>query len=338
MSRRNLILAALLLVVACGLFALSQTRRGQNLFYALTYERVYDRYEQTDTTTTDVSARVDANGVRAELLSAFFGLDNGLPEFLSDRVVCEGAGGKDGMPVIFSHEVDVSTLDPGDFEITKRSGAVGSVTCLTLAPANDPDELRTVLLAGEFGDGEDQPASVRIVGNIVSLDGAVTFKEAEVPVTPLEDGPSIVLAQSVPRDAWTLDRSATGIPFGGGSGCPQGTEQIIRVTWAGGVTKPSGEAADGAEARLYEVVIDEENGGQTVITPFALGDLGDGDNNHKLCLDRPETIRSVRFPAGHLTDPRDDLNPDTSVNIAQQNVEPLRNPKGAAMSGRDESN
>ena len=96
--------------------------------------------------------------------------------------------------------------------------------------------------------------------------------------------------------------------------------------------------ADGAEARLYEVVIDEENGGKTIITPFALGDLGDGDNNHKLCLDRPETIRSVRFPAGHLTDPRDDLNPDTSVNIAQQNVEPLRNPKGAAMSGRDESN
>ena len=110
------------------------------------------------------------------------------------------------------------------------------------------------------------------------------------------------------------------------------------MTWAGGVTKPSGEAADGAEARLYEVVIDEENGGKTIITPFALGDLGDGDNNHKLCLDRPETIRSVRFPAGHLTDPRDDLNPDTSVNIAQQNVEPLRNPKGAAMSGRDESN
>lgn len=317
MSKRSLIPAVLLLVIAGGLFALSQTRRAQNVFYALTYEKVYDRYEQTDVTAIDLTANVDASGVKAELISAFFGLDKGLPRFLSDRVICEGAGGQDGMPVIFSHEVDASTLEPGDFEIIKESGEVGSVTCLTLAPADDPGELRTVLLAGEFGDAADQPASVRIIGNIASLDGSVTFKGAKVDVTPLEEGPSLVFAQVVPRDEWKLRQAATGIPFGGGSGCPQGTEQIVRATWAGGVTKPSGAAADEAEARLYEVVIAEQNGSQTVITPFALGDLGDGDNNHKLCLDRQGAVTSVRFPAGHLTDPRDDLNPATAIDLAR---------------------
>ncbi len=51
------------------------------------------------------------------------------------------------------------------------------------------------------------------------------------------------------------------------------------------------------------------------ITPVALADLEDGDNNHLLCLDTPDVPVSVAFPAGILTDPNDDLNPATSVRV-----------------------
>ena len=55
--------------------------------------------------------------------------------------------------------------------------------------------------------------------------------------------------------------------------------------------------------------------GETELVPFAIGDLGDGDNNHELCLDRSGLPQRVDFPAGLLTDPREDLNPDTSITI-----------------------
>ena len=55
---------------------------------------------QQDTTTTDVTATRDANGRKASLLSAFFGIDNGLPR-VANRGICRGAAGQDGMPVIF---------------------------------------------------------------------------------------------------------------------------------------------------------------------------------------------------------------------------------------------
>ena len=42
-----------------------------------------------------------------------------------------------------------------------------------------------------------------------------------------------------------------------------------------------------------------------------------GDNNHELCLDVTGTPQSVYFPAGHLTDPREDLNPETMITITE---------------------
>jgi len=51
------------------------------------------------------------------------------------------------------------------------------------------------------------------------------------------------------------------------------------------------------------------------VTPFALADLNDGDNNHLLCLDTTDRAIAVSFPAGHLTDPREDLNPSTTIAV-----------------------
>ncbi|MEM7781112.1 MAG: hypothetical protein AAF697_12045 [Pseudomonadota bacterium] len=305
-----------IVLMTLAVLAASQTRTGQNIYYAANYERTLDRYAQEDTTMTNVTSKVDPDGREAQLLSAFFGIDDALP-FLANLAICTDAAGMDGMPVIFSHEVDLATLDPGDFRVTSTSGAVGTVDCVTLAPADDPGELRTALLVGQFGDPQDQPQSVEITGNVLSSEKAVNFKGAAVEVTPLEAGPSLVLAEIVPDYQWDLDREATPIPFGGGSSCPTGTAQILRVTWEGGITKPGGAPAEIAEGRLYAVEIEVADGSPEVIAPFALADTGDGDNNHMLCLNRTEPVLSVSFPAGYVTDPRDDLNPATSVEVTR---------------------
>ncbi|NWH07311.1 MAG: hypothetical protein HXY22_01435 [Alphaproteobacteria bacterium] len=287
-------------------------------WYISQYERTLDTYAQIDTTVTTVTSRTGADGRGAALISAFFGLDNALPKGPTDRVACEGGGGADGMPVIFSHEVDIKTLEPGDFRITTESGATTRVTCLTLAPADDPGELRTALLAGELGSAKDQPLTVEIVGNVLSLDGTLNFKGASVTATRLEAGPTLVWAEIVPEAQWELGKEATVLPWGGGERCPVGAAQVVRVTWGGGVTKPDGpDPADDNERRLYKVSVVRIGGATAEITPFALADLNDGDNNHLLCLDTTDAVTSVSFPAGYLTDPREDLNPDTTISVQQ---------------------
>lgn len=302
-------------IIIAAAFSLSGCQNLKLAMALSSYERTFDTYSQIDTTSTDVSARIHSDGREAHLISAFFGLDNGLPERITDRAACEGAGGGDGMPVIFSHEVDIATLEPGDLQITTESGAIGKVVCLTLAPADDPGELRTALLTGEYGSIDDQPVSVEVVGNVLSLDGSVNFKGSRLTVTPLEVGPTIVWAEVVPSHHWRLGEKATTLVWGGGGKCPIGTKQVIRVTWNGGVTKPGGDPADDVERKLYKVTTQTEESEKAYVTPFALADLNDGDNNHLLCLDTIDKVSSVYFPAGFLTDPREDLNPATSVTV-----------------------
>ena len=251
----------------------------------------------------------------SELLSAFFGLDSEAP-FISNFFVCRGAAGKDAMPVVFSHELNLTTLQVGDFKVVRSDGTEGELLCVTPAPAFDSGELRTMLLIGEFGSSSNQPERVEIKGNLLSSDNRINFKGKTVKVVPLEDGPSMVLAEPVPSEEWYLGRKATFLPFGGGSGCPVSTKQIIRVTWNGGITKPGGDEVDDLERKSYSITIRDNEGSVSNISPFALGDLGDGDNNHKLCLDVESTPLKVDFPEGLVTDPRDDLNPRTSIEVS----------------------
>ena len=78
-SRRLVWLGGGALALGLGVLALSQTQFGQRLYNATQIERTLDRYAQSDTTKTDVTARKDAKGREATLLSGFFGLANGLP-------------------------------------------------------------------------------------------------------------------------------------------------------------------------------------------------------------------------------------------------------------------
>jgi len=265
-------------------------------------------------TADDDATERDKTGREATLLSAFYGLDDSLPP-LSNQGICSGAAGKDGMPVIFSHEIDVSTLQADDFRVVSASGAVGEMTCVTEAPANDIGELRTILLVGQFGSAKDQPATVEIVGDILSIDGQLNFKGARVAVTPLEAGAEMVWGEVVPESQWELGKEATARPFGGGDGCPVGTVQVVRVSWAGGVTKPNGREIDDLERVAYNVTLSDPDKGEQEVVPFAIGDLGDGDNNHELCLDQTGVPLRVSFRAGLLTDPAGDLNPASSIDV-----------------------
>ncbi len=246
------------------------------------------------------------------LLSAFYGLDNTLPR--RANLICRGAAGLDGMPVIFSTEVDPDTVQAGDFEVITTAGDRGNVHCVSFMPATDAGELRTVLLVGEFGGADtDPPAQVRVTGNILSLDGEVNFKGTAVDATPLVAGPSIVLAEQVTDFDQSASRSRRRTK---GTTCPvDGVEQAVRVVWAGGVTLPGGEEPGQDIGALYQVTVESGDGARRVITPTFLADLGDGDNNHLLCLDTSDMPVSVAFPAGLLTDPNEDLNPATSQDV-----------------------
>jgi len=263
-------------------------------------------------TTADAGLPRESGGQSAELLSAFFGLDNALPRL--SRLICRGAPGQDGMPVIFSTEIDHTTMQAGDFRVTTASGATGEMLCVTLLPATDGGELRTVLLVGEFGDAEtDAPVSVEIVGHLHSIDGTLDFRGARVDVTPLAPGPSLVMAEIADPTAQDL---GLGQRRTDGDDCPtDGIVQAVRVIWAGGITLENGDEPGDAERDLYRVTVRAADGTEREITPAALADLGDGDNNHLLCLDTADTPVSVSFPAGVFTDPNDDLNPATSVAV-----------------------
>ena len=263
---------------------------------------------------------------QATLLSAFFGLDDALP--FAANAFCRGANRQDGMPVIFSAVIDGSTLDAKDFAVITKTGVVHTPICATLSPATDQGELRTVLLIGELGNAKDDPpVEVKIVGDILTSSGKgnnpnaadadwLNFKGASVDVTPLEAGPFLVVAENVPEDQWTLDRRSGRQQ---GDGCPsKGTVQIVRATWAGGISNAVGDEAGDIERKLYRVTVLNADGTQVEVIPFALADLGDGDNNHLLCLDVAGDPQAVSFPAGHLLDPnRDTLNPDASVNVTK---------------------
>ena len=246
------------------------------------------------------------------LLSAFFGLDNALP--FRANLLCLGASGLDGMPVVFSRTIEPDSLQPEDFQIVTKSGVIHIPRCVTLRPAQDPGELRTALLIGELGNvDDDPPALARVVGDIFSFENGsgnqsrVNFRGAQVEVTPLHEGPSLVFAEIVPLSEVAQDTR--------GSVCPDEVSQIVRVVWNGGVRLLNREELGDFERTLYEVTVTTKDSIDRRVSPAALADLGDSDNNHLLCLETEDIAVSVRFPAGYLADPNLDLNPETSVKV-----------------------
>ena len=272
---------------------------------------VYTVCSEIDSAGNAQEVQDQLKGSGPTILSAFFGLDNKLP--FGANVLCLGASGEDGMPVVLTHTVDPESLQAKDFKVVRQSGASSAPMCVTLRPAGDVGEQRTVLLIGEFGDADnDPPVEVAIVDDLMS-DGAdglqVNFRCTRSPVIPLAAGPALIWAGRVPPEIWSQT--------GRGTACPADTQQVVRVTWTGGVRLPSGEEPGDTERQLYRVTLNTLDGSLQQIIPAALAELGDNDNNHYLCLDTLVPATAVAFPAGHLVDPNGDLNSESRISIQQ---------------------
>ena len=257
---------------------------------------------------------ISKNNQTPSLLSAFFGLDNALP-FRANRV-CLGAWRKDGMPVIMSHTLNAETLQKEDFKVMRKSGISTYPACVTLRPAQDEGENRTVLLIGDFGNAdEDPPVKVEVVGDLMSdilTYKPINFRGTDVEVIPLHAGPTLILAEILSSEVWLKPKLR--------STCPNNTKQVLRVTWTGGIRLPTGEEVSNNDKDLYRITVIGANGINKVITPESIADLNDNDNNHHLCLDTDMEPINISFPEGYLIDPNQDLNPATQIDVINKNA------------------
>ncbi len=240
------------------------------------------------------------------LVSAFFGLDNGLPSLL-----CGTPGSQlDGMPVNFMFPIDVSTLSESDFEVVDSLGNIHIPMCAVLAPANENGENRTVLLLGEFGTAvTNPPVEVRVVGDlfttdtlsgesacsaIINLNGITTTN-----VIPLADGPSLFFAQRIDGN---LNECNSGI-------------QTIQVAWDGGITPYiSGDT----ESDLFQYYIGYSDSSGVLIphVPISIADINDNDNFHQLCFSTSDEIVKISMMANTVEDPNQDSNLYSEIDVS----------------------
>lgn len=242
----------------------------------------------------------------AKILSVFFGLDDSLPPL--SRLIWRNAPGKDGMPIVFSHEIDPTTLDASDFQIKTQQGDVRGVEHASFRPAVEEFELRTILLIGDYGEFPDnEPVELEIVGELKSRDGQ-DLKGQKMAITPLAEGPFISYAEY-----FKIDDKYPYVEAGNGCDCPKAeTETVVRTVWAGGVRSKEGEEIGEAERPHFYVKL--VAGLDTIeVSPFQIADLDDNENNIDLCIKEVGTPISVRADANIAIDPNDDLNPETKT-------------------------
>jgi hypothetical protein len=227
----------------------------------------------------------------ARILSAFFGLDN--------AIRAPRARGADGMPVTFTKRVGVpdNKLDLKAFTVITQAGKRVHPVVVTTRPANEPTKRHTILMLGEFGnEGDDPPVKVEITGELL-LAGGENVQGLSVEVTPLKDGPSMVMAYSVQPADFHID-------------VPANTKQIVVTVWNGGVTP-----MDGISTEKHRLGYTVKTADGKSVHPIALGDVG-GDNYEYLYLDTEEPAIHVSIQSELLMDPREDANPVSSVEVA----------------------
>nr|WP_225913529.1 hypothetical protein [Leptospira yasudae] len=244
----------------------------------------------------------------AKMISAFFGLDNALP--FRSIALWRNAPGKDGMPLVFSHEIDPATLDILDFQIITAKGEILTPSFATFAPALEAFELRTVLLIGEFGNYPDnEPKEIEIVGELKSRDGQNFFGQ-KVAVTSLNEGPYISYAEY-----FNFEHSYPYNESERGKDCPRTeTAVVVRTVWAGGVRAIDGQELSDRELKRFRIRM--KAGKKTWFThPFRIADIDDNDNNIDLCISEKGIPTAVEVEANTAIDPRGDSNPFTKKEV-----------------------
>lgn len=220
------------------------------------------------------------------------------------------APGKDGMPLVFSHEIDPNSLNANVFLITTQKGDKLNVDFATFKPAIEEFELRTILLIGEFGNSPDnEPIRVSIVGDLTTRDGQ-NLKGQTINVTPLAEGPFLSYAEY-----FSIDNNYPYRKNGRGCDCIKSeTETVVRTVWAGGVKAINGKELNTNELPHFTVTL-RQNSDTITVKPFQISDVDDNDNNIDLCLKEKGTPISIQVKEGIAIDPNGDKNPFTKVKI-----------------------
>lgn len=227
-------------------------------------------------------------------LSAFFG-DALLPNIAI--ALCpppNKAIGFGGMPIVFSQAIDTQGgfagqplgLNPALFRVRVKGSGTVVPTCATLQPAVDGTELRTVLLAGEFGfGGSNRPTRIDVVGHLRTVSGR-SLKGLKIRnVDELNVGPRLVLAErfAVADGEISISREDDTNP---NAYCPAGqTGVVVKLTFSGGITAPNGGSLqdDPVAMAAIQILGLTPAGQRFVLTPFALRDI-DNDNHLDACL------------------------------------------------------
>ena len=206
---------------------------------------------------------------------------------------CAGLPNIDGLPVVFSSQLDAATVLPQNFSVQNAVAGAPSITptCATLAPANDADENRTVLLQGSFGTPNvDEPTTVTVTGPVRGVDG-LSFQNLSVPVVSFDTGQYLVHAQT---------QSLSG-NVGGRGQCPATgvdgttTVQIVQLTFGSNAGASFPSTAE--YRRRFHVTLAD---GSAVI-PNAFGDTG-ADNYLELCVGSAAIATSVRIDTNTVRD------------------------------------
>ena len=257
--------------------------------------------------TIDCIGEYSTEEIQNVLVSAFFGLDNALPsQFLCNQQ----AGLLDGMPVNFKFPLDASSLSETDFEVLDSLGNIHTPICVTMAPANENGENRTVLLLGEFGTAvTNPPVEVRVVGDLFTTDTSLgEFACSEIinlngvtttNVIPLADGPSLFFAQRIDGNL---------------NECNTGT-QTVQVAWNGGVTPYiSGDT----ESDLFQYYVGYSycSGDLIPHVPISIVDINDNDNFHQLCFSTSDEIVKISMMANTVEDPNHDPNGYSEIDVS----------------------
>lgn len=238
------------------------------------------------------------------ILSAYHGLAP-LPPRATRLCGRPPAANQDGMPVVFSVQINSDSVSASAFAVETSTGELVTPLCATLRPALESLEQRTVLLIGSFSADDSLPTGVEIVEQLTDVDGNSLVGLRTDKVTALESGPSLVFAE----------RFAPNNPGLEGE-CSERTTQAILLTWEGGVTGPGG--ADLADAQRTAVSVLLDSGAS--VHPLTLAD-DDPDNHVIACIAETSPAISVSVEAGFFHDPGDDANPETSIRVISRMID-----------------
>jgi hypothetical protein len=208
-------------------------------------------------------------------------------------------GGKDGILVVFSEEVDPASLVPRMLLVVSTAGHRMPPERALLSPARR-GQTRTVLLIGDFTREEREPSDVVIVGPLYSA-GGVSMKGRSHPVDPPDAPRRVVSAERLPGD---------------GTRC-EGAPQVVRLYWNDRLRADDAVDLDAIRVWLRDGT---ELAPVGVDPAFASEPSARGNNVLDLCLIADSAAHRLRMDAGALHDAAGE--PSLAVEV------PVTNPPG----------